>query len=58
VKTKWISLRGGHRLIYVELGEIEERDGGFGVVFRIGTKEKDAQEAIDLIEYLCFMLAL
>lgn len=42
----------------MDVGEIEERDGCFGVVFRIGTKEKDAQEAIDLIEYLCFMLAI
>lgn len=58
IEAKWISLRGSHRLIYAEIGEIQERDGGFGVVFRIGCKEKDCQEAIDLIEYLCFMLAI
>jgi hypothetical protein len=42
------------------VGEIKEKEkeNTFGVIFRIGCKEKDCQEAIDLIEYLCFMLAL
>lgn len=42
----------------MDIGDIREKDGSFGVGFRIGCKEKDAQEAVDLIEYLCFMLAI
>jgi hypothetical protein len=40
-----------------EVGEGKENELR-RVVFRVAIREKDAQEAVDLIEFLCFMLSL
>jgi hypothetical protein len=58
VRNKWLSLKGSSKLLRVELCELEGQDNEVRAMFRIGSNEKDCQEAIDLVEYLCFMLAV
>ena len=58
LRSGWLSLKGSDRLIWVEVGELEERGADLGVVFKVGVGERDAQEALDIIQYFCFMLTL
>ena len=43
VRNKWVSLRGSNRLLWVEVGPLEERGADLGVVLRVGSPKKDCQ---------------